>query len=96
MAGFMSLDFFCIYKYTELKIISRVKKNTWILNSLKKSAVFETPFTQYEFQIVVVQGKHYVKINKNNSVKILDVVEYRYFFHSAIKNFLDFKLYVNF
>ena len=65
------------------------------MNSLKKSSVFETPFTQYEFQIV--QGKHYVKINKNNSVKILDVlVEYRYFFHSAIKIFLDFKLYVNF
>ena len=92
MAGFMSFDFFCIYKYTELKIISRVKKTTW--NSLKKSSVFETPFTQYEFQIV--QGKHYVKINKNNSVKILHVVGYRYFFHSAIKKFLDFKLYVNF
>ena len=95
MTGFMSFDFFVfINTYTELKIISRVKKPTWILNSLKKSSVFETPFTQYEFQIV--QGKHYVKINKNSSVKILDVVGYRYFFHSAIKKFLAFKLYVNF
>ena len=37
--------FFCIYKYTtELKIISRVKKTTWILNSLKKIFRFWNPF----------------------------------------------------